>query len=109
MYPALINVKKDQRLVPCVMLVDSLLPSQAKQYIRENRPTLDFELIDFLHPEKFDQEDVKTVLFDFGIIAKQIKNPNDVLTIERMLTLMYQRGLNDGGDAMLRMSAQTGL
>lgn len=107
MYPVLINIKKGHRLVPCVMLVDSLLPSQAKQYIQKNHPNIEFEFIDLMHPEKFDQEDVKTVLFDFGIIAKQIKNPNDVLTIERMLTLMYQRGLNDGGDAILGMTIKT--
>lgn len=63
----------------------------------------------FMYPEKFDQEDVKTVLFDFDIIAKQIKNPVDILTVEHMLTLMYQRGLNDGSDSMLRLVAQTSL
>ncbi len=109
MYPALINVKKGQRLVPCIMSVDSLLPCQAIDFIKQNHPNLDFEFIDFMHPEKFDQEDVKTVLFDFGIIAKQIKNSNDLLTIERLLTLMYQKGLNDSSGSMLRMAAKTGL
>ncbi len=107
MYPVLINIKKGRRLVPCVMLVDSLLPSQAKQYIQKNHPNIEFEFIDLMHPEKFDQEDVKTVLFDFGIIVQKIKNPDDILTIERMLTLMYQRGLNDGSYDTLRMAAKT--